>query len=169
MELTKLGYIAKAQGIKGEVKATIEDEIMEAVKSLEAIFILFKSGPIPYFVTAVRRTAKDTYYLYFEGVDDRNAADALVGKELQIEKKQLKKVKPEGYGFAVGYQIVDEVLGEIGVIDDIFDMPANQVAQMMIDGKEHLLPLNDTFVTKADKRKKILHTNLPEGLLDIYK
>jgi len=130
---------------------------------------VFKAGPLPYFVTDARRTAKDTYYFYFEGVEDRNAAEALVGKELQIEKKQLKKVKPEGYGFALGYQIVDETLGELGTIEDIYDMPANQVAQLMIDGKEHLLPLNDTFVTRADKRKKILYTNLPEGLLDIYK
>lgn len=169
MELTKLGTINKAQGIKGEVKAYIEDETMKAVKSLEALFIEFKAGPVPYFLNDARRGSKDTYYLLFEGVDDRNKAEALAGKDILIEKKNLKKVKPDGYEYAIGYKLIDEVHGELGIIDDIYDLPANQVAVLHIEGKEHLLPLNEMFVTTIDKRKKILHTHLPEGLLDIYK
>ncbi|HZG00595.1 MAG TPA: ribosome maturation factor RimM [Chitinophagales bacterium] len=169
MELTKLGTINKAQGIKGEVKAYIEDITMSNVKTLEALFIEFKTGPIPYFLEDARKGEKNTYYLLFEGIDDRNKAEALAGKDILIEKKNLKKPKSDGYEFAIGFTLVDSEHGELGVIDDVYDLPANQVAVLHIEGKEHLLPLNEQFVTKADKRKKILHTTLPEGLLDIYK
>jgi len=39
---------------------------------------------------------------------------------------------------------------------------------MMYQNKEVLFPLNDQFVTSIDKKSKIIHVDLPEGLLDIY-
>ena len=169
MELIKLGTIIKAQGIKGEVKTFVDDITMSNVKTLEALFIEFKTGPVPYFLEEARKGEKNTYYFLFEGIDNRNKAEELAGKELLIEKKNLKKAKSDGFQYAIGYKLMDELHGELGVIDDVYDLPANQVAVIHIDGKEHLLPLNEQFVTKADKRKKILYTNLPEGLLDIYR
>jgi 16S rRNA processing protein RimM len=169
VELTKLGTVVKAQGIKGELKVYIDDLTMGTVKTLEALFVETKTGPVPFFVEGARRGEKNTYYLLFEGIDDRNKAEELSGKDILIEKKNLKKVKSEGYEYAVGYMIVDDALGELGVVDDVYDLPANQVAVVHIEGKEHLLPLNEHFVTKVDKRKKILYTTMPDGLLDIYK
>jgi 16S rRNA processing protein RimM len=34
--------------------------------------------------------------------------------------------------------------------------------------KEALLPVNEQTLQKIDRKKQILHTRLPEGLLEIY-
>lgn len=167
MDLVQLGIIIKPQGLQGEVKVIIKDSVMESVKVLQALFIDMETGPVPYFVVDARRGGKDTYYLAFEDIEDRTGAEKITGRPLFIDRKDLKKIKEIGFAFAIGYTIKDEVLGEVGIIDDIYEMPANEVAQVMVNGKEILLPLNDTFVTSADKKKKILYTNLPEGILDV--
>jgi len=47
---------------------------------------------------------------------------------------------------------------------------SNAKADEWIDlkGKEALIPVHEDFLLKIDKKKKQVHVELPEGLLDIY-
>jgi 16S rRNA processing protein RimM len=169
MELVKLGSIVKAHGIKGEVKVFFDEELLSALKSFNHIFIEFKSGPLPYQITDIRKSNDKTYFVQFDECNDRSVAETLKGKEVFTDKKNLKKNSSgRGNSFCIGFILKDETLGELGYIEDVFEMPAHDVAKIMLHEKEILIPLNDSFITKADKKNKILHINLPEGILDVY-
>jgi 16S rRNA processing protein RimM len=169
MDLVKLGTIVKAQGIKGEIKAYLDENVLENVKSLDTLFLSIKGANLPYFVSGMRKANDKSYFLLFEDVEDRNKAETLVGKEIFIEKKNLKKkVAQRGYTYAVGYKMIDENSGDVGIIDDVYEFPANDVAQVKINNVEVLFPLFEETVLKADKRKKILYVKLPDGLIDVY-
>ena len=61
-----------------------------------------------------------------------------------------------------------EAKGEIGLIENVYEMPAHALAQVMVDSKEVLIPLMEESIVKVDKRKKEVTVNIPEGLMDIY-
>jgi 16S rRNA processing protein RimM len=79
-----------------------------------------------------------------------------------------KKEIAEGYSFTVDFMLIDKSYGEVGIIQDILQLPANDVAQVFIDEKEVLLPLNDSTVIEINKRKKQVLVKLPDGIINMY-
>lgn len=169
MELITLGSIIKAHGIKGEVKVFFNEEIFQSLKSFNHIFIQYKEGPLPYFVENVKKANDNSYLVLFEEITDRNKAELLIGKEILTDRKNIKKQKlSTGFSYCIGYKMIDQQKGEIGIVDNVFEMPANDVAQIIINNTEVLIPLNEEVIQKSDKKNKILHVQLPDGLLDVY-
>ena len=66
-----------------------------------------------------------------------------------------------------GFLLVDKELGEIGVIEEVLELPQQEMAVVKKEGKEVMIPLNDTFVKGIDRTKKRIDVELPEGLLDL--
>ena len=66
----------------------------------------------------------------------------------------------------LNYLLVDETLGEIGLIEQIDNYSGNIVLTVNFRGKELLVPFNDELLIHLDKHKKILTLRFPEGLLD---
>ncbi|MBL0341764.1 MAG: hypothetical protein IPP71_12985 [Bacteroidetes bacterium] len=69
---------------------------------------------------------------------------------------------------APGMRVVDAVLGDLGVIDQVFDLPEQPVASILYKEKEVLFPIISVFIERVDRVNRILYVHLPEGLLDVY-
>jgi 16S rRNA processing protein RimM len=61
----------------------------------------------------------------------------------------------------------DITYGHIGIIKAINDTTAQALFEVEKDGKEILIPVNDEFIVKVDRKKTII-VNTPEGLIDLY-
>jgi 16S rRNA processing protein RimM len=70
------------------------------------------------------------------------------------------------YTFLIGFSASNKNK-TLGVIDDVFNMPANKLARVMQGQKELLIPLHNNFIVKIIKSKKEIHFDLPDGLLDL--
>ena len=68
-----------------------------------------------------------------------------------------------GLSFLIGFTVVDRTYGDIGKVTAIDDSTVNT---LMAVG-DRLIPAQEAFITKIDNTKKIIYTQLPEGLLDI--
>ncbi len=75
-----IGEIIKAQGIKGEIKVRPLTDDSSRFFKLKIVYI---SG-IPYRIRDIR--IDRFVYLKLDGVDDRNAAQALVGRNVDIDR-----------------------------------------------------------------------------------
>jgi 16S rRNA processing protein RimM len=64
--------------------------------------------------------------------------------------------------------VIDKSKGELGIVDDMMQMPTQWIAQMNYKGKEVLMPLVEQTIESIDLKKKTLHLDLPEGLLEVY-
>ncbi len=169
MELIVIGKIIKAQGLNGELKVFFDEKQLARLKNIDTLFVRQKNGDLPFFVCGLRKAQDQAYFLMFEEITSRNEAEKLTGKELLADKKLFrKKDVAEGYSFATGYMLIDQSEGELGIIEDVLQLPANDVAQLSIQGKEVLLPLNDNTVIEVNKRKKQLLVNMPEGIVKMY-
>ena len=99
-----------------------------------------------------------------EGIDDVNAAMAMKGKVVFIDRDDAKL--PEGTVFLqdiLGAKVVDESGTELGVLADVLPAPAASV--LVVKGtREILIPDVPEFVLNTDADNGIVTVRLIEGM-----
>ncbi|MEQ1744165.1 MAG: hypothetical protein ABMA02_01980 [Saprospiraceae bacterium] len=71
------------------------------------------------------------------------------------------------YGYLVGFMLKDQSVGEIGIVQEVLELPQQEMAVVLWKGKEVLVPLNTAFVVSIDLARKEVVTDLPDGLLSL--
>lgn len=90
MEKLTVATVLKPQGIRGEIKVKVHLDGADALKGVKKVFV----GDTPYRVMNVRGSG-DTAFMVLGGIADRNAAEALRGKELEALRSDCPAL-PEG-------------------------------------------------------------------------
>ena len=173
-EYVSIGHTRKAHGITGELKVSIEEQYLEDFMKNERIFLDVKGVKVPYFIDNIRGGGE--LILKMEEVDNRDQAIVLQSREIFLRKQDILpehlrefEVEPEEeleYARLAGFQIIDETLGEIGVISEILEMPQQEMAFLSYKNREVLIPMNEQLILRVDERKRCVYMDLPEGLLD---
>jgi 16S rRNA processing protein RimM len=68
----------------------------------------------------------------------------------------------------VGFTVIDESFGEVGIIESIIDLQVNPLIQIMNGPKEVLVPLIEGIVQNVDRKKKTMTIKAPPGLIELY-
>ena len=167
--LIRIGRLNKSFGLKGHLRFFIEPQFLPRLKKLEVIFLATKNKSLPYFPDEIALDESGHGMMHFEEVKDKTTADFLVGKEIFIEEKFLRKKKAfQSPADFIGFKLKDEHHGDLGALENFFELPQHDLGQFIFNGKEVLFPWNEEVVLKIDKKKKEILLQLPEGLLDIY-
>ena len=99
-----------------------------------------------------------------EGVEDVNAAMALKGRTVFIDRADARL--PKGAFFLqdiIGASVVDESGSEIGKLVDVMETPASNV--YVVKGEqEHLIPAVPEFILSTDADNGIITVHLIEGM-----
>ena len=137
-QFLEAGQIVNTHGIRGEVK-----------------------------IVRVRaaRVHKGNVLAFLEGVDDVNAAMALKGRTVFIDRTGVEL--PEGRHFIadlLGLEVIDAATGEkIGVVADVLTPPAHEV--YVVKGQhEYMIPAVDEFLAETNVEGGYLKVNLIEGM-----
>lgn len=167
-ELLEIGFVSKPHGFKGELQLVLftEDRLP---KKLEFLFIWMDHGPVPFFIERLSQSGSVTI-VKFEDVDNEKMASGLSGQKLFIEKRLAAKEQLENAHQSLyqGFTLVDKTKGEIGILESLIVSGTKKIFVIRRDGKEILIPAEKPIWVKTDKMKKIIHLNLPEGLLEVY-
>ena len=167
--LIRIGRLNKTFGLKGHIRVFVEPQFLQRLKRPEVVFLASKSKSLPYFPDEMEFDETGHGMIHFEEVKDKTTADFLVGKEVFVEEKFLKKQKSfQSPADFIGFKLRDEHHGDLGVLDNFFELPQHDLGQFMRNGKEVLFPWNAEVVLKIDKKKKEIFLRLPEGLIDVY-
>lgn len=109
------------------------------------------------------------------GVDDAQAADALVGRHCLVAREHADGLLPdascaaEGAGVQ-GWAFEDAVSGLRGTVVRADEMPGQTLLAVVLEGdggRERLVPFVDEFVESADEEGRMLRLRLPAGIFDI--
>ncbi|MEN7548642.1 ribosome maturation factor RimM [Rapidithrix thailandica] len=168
-ECFELGYITKTHGLEGEVSAVFDVDIPEHYADIESVFIEIQNQLVPYFIEYIH-SANNRLIVKFEEIDGVEQANPLKNKKLYLPLKALPELDEDQYYYheLIDYSIHDQGLGELGTVENVFDMGSQMLIAMIYKGKEVLIPIQDDIVKKVDKQQKVIETALPEGLLDLY-
>ncbi len=165
----KVGFFRKTHGVFGELVLEFEPQFEMSIENSDHFFVEIDGLLVPFFVMddGFRFKTDNSAIIVFDGVDSEKYAKRMVGSSVFLFKNEII-VLPEEFTDSelINYLLIEETLGEIGLIEQIDNYSGNIVITVNYRGKELLVPFNDDFLVHLDKPKKILTLRFPEGLLD---
>jgi 16S rRNA processing protein RimM len=165
-----LGKIVRKYSFHGELLIKLDTDQPELYENLEAVFIDYRNTFIPFFIESSQLHKSDLLRVQFEDVHTEAEADSLLKSEVYLPLEFLPKLEGNKFYFheVIGFNIEDVNLGKVGIIKGVNDSTAQALFEIEKDGKEILIPVNDEFIVKVDRTKKMIIVNTPEGLIDLY-
>jgi len=165
-----LGHILRTHGTKGALTIHLDVDYPEEYAEMDSVFVEIKGELVPYFVDWINIQQQGKAIVQFEEITSIEKAQTLVGLALYMPLDTLEELE-EGqfyYHEIKGFQVVDQQLGELGTVKEVYAQNAQDLIAMEYQGVEVLIPTVEAIVLRADRLNKQLLVNLPEGLLDVY-
>ena len=187
-EQVLIGKVGSPNGLRGEVRITLYQHDSTNLKEGKVLLLKHArnqkgnasaDGDICAEVQRVRYQ-KDRPVVKLEGIDDRNAAEAIRGLEVYIQADSLEPL-PEGEHYVrdiIGCRVIDiaasdddgesEVAGgrEIGVLRDVIQNTAQSILEVeTTEGKTVLIPAVDEFMRRIDEEEGIIEVELIPGFI----
>ncbi len=168
-KLTPIGQVNKAIGFKGELSCLVTLAHPEKLLKHKFLFVIIDGLPVPFKIEQIEIRGEEEIVVKFEDVDSELEARKLSQKKLFAEKiRAAKKEDIVSWNDLTGFNVVDSVDGELGIITEVIEYPMQMIAKCIVKEKEVMFPLNDEIVTDIDAKKKVVYVDLPEGLLEMY-
>ena len=166
-----IGTVGKPHGLKGEFGVRTQVPFPEQLLDLDTIYISGDFGMLqPYTIRSSRvdlQGKRQTFFVFLEMVADRNAATALMGKEVFIETGQLD-LEEDDPDDLTGYRVLDIAGNGIGEVLETIDNPAHPILRTRINGSgEVLIPFVEAFVYEIDDDEATVTVVDIEGLLEL--
>ncbi len=170
-DLLEIGRIEKSHGLKGEVVVSLSTNMVDDRTAAGAV-LRTDGGQL----TIVRSRPHGGRWLFvFDGVNDRDSADALRGTTLLAEPLSSEGADPgppspsanhgdEVVAFVhelIGLHVIDQHGVDHGPVTAVIDNPASDLLELN-DGR--LVPL--TFYRGHDGADRTVTVDVPIGLLD---
>jgi 16S rRNA processing protein RimM len=172
-ECFELGFIVKPHALKGQMSAQLDVDDATTYAKLKTVYLALPTAPTkltPYPVERVNPQGGARVLLKLRGIERIEEAEPLRGAKLWLPLAELPALAEHQFYFhdVIGFQVIDEKEGALGVVENFYEFPQQDVLAMRYKGQEVLLPVVDELVSHADMEAKQLFVNMPEGLLDIY-
>lgn len=165
-----LGYIVRTHGTSGNVVVFLDVDYPEDYDGLDSVYVEQRGELVPYFIANFNLQKQGNAIVTFEDIDTIEKAQALVGSSLFLSLDELEELDNENFYYheIKGYTVVDEQLGELGIVREVYSLNGQDLIAMEYKGVEVLIPTAADIVLRGDKENNKLIVNLPEGLLDVY-
>jgi len=165
-----LGRILKTHGNKGQVMVHLDVDDPDTYSRLESVFLDLHGERIPFFIRSVEMKHNRKAVFQFQDFDTLEDAESLQGLEMYLPIAELPALKGNQFYFheITGFGVVDKNHGNIGIVEDILELPHQSLFQVRFGEKEILIPIVDEIILKVDRKKKLLMVEAPPGLIEIY-
>lgn len=165
-----LGKIVSKFSFKGEVLIKLDTDEPESYEKMESVFVDYNKNLVPFFIERSSLHKSDLLRVKFEDVDSEEDADDLMKAEIYLPLSLLPKLEGNQFYYheIIGFTIIDNQFGEVGIIKGINDSTAQALFEIDRSGIEILIPMNDEFIEKIDRGTKTVRVQTPEGLIDLY-
>jgi 16S rRNA processing protein RimM len=162
-----IGFLRRAHGVRGEISAEQVSDVPGRFLDLEYV-LLRKGGRTWELAVESVRTKARLFLLKLEGIDDRDAARDLTGAEIGVRKEDIPPAPEDTYYQfdLVGCMVLGESGREIGRVEDVLKMPANDVLVVRSGDREVLLPVVKAIIKEVDPEAGRITILEMEGLLD---
>jgi 16S rRNA processing protein RimM len=171
-----LGYVAGAHGVRGGLKIKLFNPDSTAIDVGVSLVFRLPDGPARTFVVSEVSAASGAGVLrvWLDGVDDRDAADALRAHQLWIERAELPALADDEYYLAdlVGLEVVrerDGVSASLGRITGVTSNTAQDLLCVRLRGREWLLPALPPFIVAIEAQRVLVdvHDDMLPDMPDV--
>lgn len=161
-----VGYVRRAHGIRGDV--VVRGLVRDARDRFSAGVTLTAGdeGSASYRVISDRDHRGDVV-LHLDGIDDRTAAEQLVGTQFVIDRAERRTLDPDEWWAEdlVGCRVVDRDGADIGtVVEVVVGAAQDRITVETVDGTRGEVPFVDELVPDVDAAGRRIVVDLPDGL-----
>lgn len=164
MEKIKIGQAVNVVGLKGELKVYHYSDYKERFEELNKVYL----GNTLHRISGVRYM-KDMVILKLEGIDDRTEAEKHKGKDIYIDKEDVRVLPEDTYYIfdLIGLTVVDEKGGKIGTVSDVIQNTAQDLYEIERENNsKFLIPAVEEFILNIDMNSRTMTVRLIEGLME---
>ncbi|MEN3971373.1 ribosome maturation factor RimM [Sphingomicrobium sp. XHP0235] len=151
-----LAAIAGAHGVRGELRLKLFADGIDTLKKQKALFV----GEDERRLLSIRANAKGAI-ARLEGCDSREAAEALRGTLIEIDREALPPLEEGEYYLEdlLDLSVVDETGATVGKIVAVENYGASDVVEIERDnGKRFMVPLTEAAVPEWDDERLVVNS-----------
>ncbi len=114
-------------------------------------------------ITSGREQSK-TIVAQVKGINNRDEALQLIGKDLYINKDQLPELDNDAHYWheLTGFRVINKNEVDLGIVDYLVDTGSNHV--LVTKGEtEHWIPYIEPFLVSVDQHKKVISVDWDEN------
>ncbi|HTR30884.1 MAG TPA: ribosome maturation factor RimM [Puia sp.] len=165
-----IGRLVAVFGLQGELVLEHRLGKKTGLKGLKAIFLEeHRDEMLPWFVEGIRVKSDSEVYVKLEGIDTKEAARRVVQKEVWLTDADFERFAGRTAPISmVGFRLFDGGV-DLGEILEVIEQPHQVLCRIDLEGKEALIPVHEQTLRRVDAKKREVHVELPEGLLDVYR
>jgi 16S rRNA processing protein RimM len=165
----EIGYILKPHGLKGAVSVQLDVDDPSKYNGMESVIVRIGENLVPFLISSFQLTGSRGI-IQFEEILTKEDADELKSCQLLLPLEVLPELDEHQFYYheVIGYRVTDQIIGPLGIIENIFTGGNQDLISMKYKDQEILIPVADDIVIKANHKKKEVLVRLPDGLLDIY-
>ena len=163
-----LGRVAKAQGLRGEVKLTLFSGQPDNLGEYRELHLVDQRGVMSGPFTVLRhRIQGKAVIVHLDTIDDRNGAEGIEGRGVLLAKDQLPELAEDEYYWhrLIGKTVVDVGGTTVGIVRRLFDNGAQDVLVVSAGKREILIPMTRSIVVGETETTVIVDP--PQGLLEL--
>ncbi len=165
----RIGIITRRWGYEGEINLRLDEEFIHLKKLPESVFVEIQGRLIPFLVFSHRKQSANTFIAHLA-----DSAEPVLSRLLQAEVwcrtedlKEKKAAVTSGLS-PVGFEVHDKNHGFTGLVKEIWDRDEQPLLVVMHNNIEILIPFAAEIIRKTDHKKRRIHIDAPEGLIDMY-
>ena len=155
-----MGYIKGVFGVKGWVKVAVSTEYTDSLLDYPQ-WRLSKDGHSRMFSVAESKVAGDELQVLFSGIDNRDAAFALRGHTVEIDRADFGDTEDGEYYWAdlIGLNVVNRQQQCLGTVGKLPETGAHDV--LVIDGEfgQKLIPFVAQYIDEVMLAEQTIHVD----------
>ena len=155
----EVGKIVAPHGVRGDLRVLPSIERPEILGKVRRLF--WENTP---HEVLLAKPHKNVYRVHVKGCDDRNGAEALVGKICFLPREEFPRLPDGEYYFfeLLGLSIVADDGTEVGTLSEIIETGANDVYVAKKDGTEICIPAIPDCILSVDMAARRMTVHLLE-------
>lgn len=170
--LLVVGRLRKPHGLKGEMSVfPLSDDPAAALAAGRTLRVMNLEGAVADEPVVIERSRgyHREWLVKFRGRNDRESVEALRERFLAAPADELAPLEQDEVYLheLAGFAVRSETDEALGVVSDVYEMPAGLMLEVQGPRREFLLPYRREFVREVDREGRRLVVMLPEGLLDL--
>ncbi|MCX7921832.1 MAG: ribosome maturation factor RimM [Clostridia bacterium] len=167
-EYLEIGKIVNTHGVKGEVKILPLTDDVERFNKLKWVFIEKENNLEKYSIENVK-FLKGFVLIKFKEVSDMNAAEALKGLLMKVDRRNAVKLPKDAYFICdlIDCDVFDTAGKVLGKMKSVLKTGSNDVYVVSNEeSKDILIPALKSVVKEISIEDRKIVVSLPEGLVD---
>jgi len=165
--LLEIGNIVGTHGLRGDLKVRLKSGNPDFLLTTKQVTLRLQAEEILILDISRQALHKGQVLLRLRGYESIDLAEQLVGAQVLLAEHLLPDLSDDEYywGELKGLQVVDRARGDIGRLQHLITTSAHDTYVVKGRFGEVLIPAVHQFVLDVDLDARVIHVDLPEGLI----